>query len=86
MRKSVHTHFEVRDDALMQKNVDLDWLAIHLPVRKRIKMAFHKFKLANYTFTLYIYIYFIYIYILRKNIKMSFQKYGLTSYTFICKE
>ena len=29
------THFEVRDDALILKNVAFDWLAIHLPKKKR---------------------------------------------------
>ena len=30
-RRKNLTHFEVRLDAEIQKNVDLDWLAIHLP-------------------------------------------------------
>lgn len=31
VNKEERTHFDVSDDALMQKNVDLDWLAIHFP-------------------------------------------------------
>ena len=35
---SALTHFDVRDDALILKNVAFDWLAIHLPERKKDKL------------------------------------------------
>ena len=30
-RREWLTHLEVREEALMEKNVDLDWLAMHFP-------------------------------------------------------
>ena len=37
------THFEVKVEALMLKNVDFDWLAMHLPTITGIDIRFTEF-------------------------------------------